>query len=138
MIQTLRTKSSDVQAIQFNGDNIADVEVAIKEVCDRDAFLAPLMEVGCWVLLTPPTIDRQGVYQVLPNSVVSRVYTTVGDATPVIPVPSLPRAQTLRVTHGCFACQHYRAADSHCVQFSESIDSELQAASDCHNFSPEV
>lgn len=134
MIRTFRTRTSTIQAVQFDGRNMDELELAVKEVCDREAFFADLMEVGCWVLLTPPQGDRIGSYQVLPNSVMRRCYEPVDGSAPQVTMPvqviPIPIAKT------CFSCIHHLG--NRCELYDEEIESEIYAAMDCSAYDPGV
>lgn len=124
--KTYRTRSVTVQAIQFDGSNLSELEVAIKEVTGHSSNLGELLEIGAWVIISTSS------YQILPNSVFTRVYE------PVDPVAdSKSPTHVLNPQRSCHSCLHYSLSNTgvgRCELFNEVIDSELLAAEDCSAF----
>jgi hypothetical protein len=117
------TKSTPVDAVQYTGINLGEIEVVIKELTGRDVTLGGMLDVGAWVVISGTS------YQVLPNSHFHRIYEAENDAPKThlsVQVVPIPIAKT------CFTCVHH--LDTRCMLFDEQIDSEIYAAADCSGY----
>lgn len=119
-VRRFRTRSTTVEAIQFTGFNLCEIEEALREVTGRNVSLGSMMDVGCWVTIAPS-------YQVLPNKHFMQVYEPAdGPVNLSVQVVPIPVAKT------CFTCIHHFG--TRCQLFDEQIDSEIYAAADCSGY----
>lgn len=134
-LQTYRTRSTLVAAIQFDGGNLEEINQLL--IAAKRTPLADLLEVGAWVTFTDTS------FQVLPNSAFQRIYEPVETVTThdgyqyELPIDR-PVVDTLERT--CYRCANYAMTNGgvgFCTLFNEQIDSEVHAAADCSGYEPE-